>query len=71
MTITLENVNAETLQVIESLKGFNKKLKILNSPNKDTLEAIKESEKIANDIKKGKRKPYNSWKEAKEALLNV
>ncbi len=71
MTITLENVNAETLQVIESLKGFNKKLKILKSPNKDTLEAIQESDKIIKDIKKGKRKPYNSWKEAKEALLNV
>ena len=71
MTITLENVNAETLQAIESLKGFNKKLKILKSPNKDTLEAIQESDKIIKDIKKGKRKPYNSWKEAKEALLNV
>lgn len=71
MTIMLENVNAETLRVIESLKGLNKKLKILKKPNKETLEAIIESEKIINDIKKGKRKPYNSWKEAKKAMLNV
>lgn len=67
MTIMLENVNAETLRVIESLKGLNKKLKIFKKPNKETLEAIIESEKIINDIKKGKRKPYNSWKEAKKA----
>ena len=65
------NVNAETLRVIESLKGLNRKLKILKKPNKETLEAIIESEKIIDDIKKGKRKPYNSWKEAKKAMLNV
>ncbi|MGX3044738.1 hypothetical protein [Helicobacter sp. T3_23-1056] len=71
MTLIIENANVETLRVIESLKGFNKKLKVLKSPNIETLEAIIESEKIIKDIKKGKRKPYNSWKEAKKALLNV
>lgn len=28
MTLIIENANVETLRVIESLKGFNKKLKI-------------------------------------------
>lgn len=71
MTLIIENANVETLRVIESLKGLNKKLKVIKSPNKDTLKAISEGEKILQDIKKGKRKPYNSWSEAKRALLDV
>lgn len=71
MTLIIENANIETLRVIESLKGLNKKLKVIKSPNKDTLKAISEGEKILQNIKKGKRKPYNSWSEAKRALLDV
>lgn len=71
MTLIIENANVETLRVIESLKGLNKKLKVIRSPNKGTLKAISEGEKILQDIKKGKRKPYNSWSEAKRALLDV
>lgn len=71
MTLIIENANIETLRVIESLKGLNKKLKVIKSPNKDTLKAISEGEKILQDIKKGKRKPYSSWSEAKRALLDV
>ena len=71
MTLIIQNANAETLRVIESLKGLNKKLKIIKTPNKDTLKAISESEQIIKDIKNGKRKPYKSWSEAKKALLNV
>ena len=69
MTLIVENANVETLRVIESLKGLNKKLKVIKSPNKGTLKAISEGEKILQDIKEGKRKPYNSWSEAKRALL--
>lgn len=69
MTLIVENANVETLRVIESLKGLNKKLKVIKSPNKGTLKAISEGEKILQDIKDGKRKPYNSWSEAKRALL--
>ena len=69
MTLIVENANVETLRVIESLKGLNKKLKVIKSPNKRTLDAISEGEKILQDIKDGKRKPYNSWSEAKRALL--
>lgn len=69
MTLIIENANVETLRVIESLKGLNKKLKVIKSPNKGTLKAISEGEKILQDIKDGKRKPYNSWSEAKRALL--
>ena len=29
-------------------------------PNKELVNAVKEGEKILNDIKKGKRKPYNN-----------
>lgn len=71
MTLIIENANVETLRVIESLKGLNKKLKVIKSPNKDTLKAISEGEKILQNIKKGKRKPYNSWSKAKRALLDV
>lgn len=71
MTLIIENANVETLRVIESLKGLNKKLKVIKSPNKGTLKAISEGEKILQNIKKGKRKPYNSWSEAKRALLDV
>ena len=63
MTITLRNVDFETLQVIESLKGLKKDLEIEKIPNDETLEAMKECEEM------GKRVPYNSYQEAKEALL--
>ncbi|OCR03579.1 hypothetical protein BA184_02650 [Helicobacter pullorum] len=69
MTITLRNVDFETLQVIESLKGLKKDLEIEKIPNDETLEAMKECEEILEDIRKGKRVPYNSYQEAKEALL--
>ncbi|EEQ63332.1 hypothetical protein HPU229336_01515 [Helicobacter pullorum] len=69
MTITLRNVDFETLQVIESLKGLKKDLEIEKIPNDETLEAMKECEEILENIRKGKRVPYNSYQEAKEALL--
>ena len=69
MTITLRNVDFETLQVIESLKGLKKDLEIEKIPNDETLEAMRECEEILEDIRKGKRAPYNSYQEAKEALL--
>ena len=69
MTITLRNVDFETLQVIESLKGLKKDLEIEKIPNDETLEAMKECEEILENIRKGKREPYNSYQEAKEALL--
>lgn len=69
MTITLRNVDFETLQVIESLKGLKKDLEIEKIPNDETLEAMRECEEILEDIRKGKRVPYNSYQEAKEALL--
>ena len=69
MTITLRNVDFETLQVMESLKGLKKDLEIEKIPNDETLEAMRECEEILEDIRKGKRVPYNSYQEAKEALL--
>ena len=69
MTITLRNVDFETLQVIESLRGLKKDLEIEKIPNDKTLEAMKECEEILENIRKGKRVPYNSYQEAKEALL--
>ena len=69
MTVTLKNVDFETLQVLESLKGLKKDLEIEKIPNEETLEAMRECEEILTDIKAGKRVPYNSWSEAKEALL--
>lgn len=69
MTITLRNVDFETLQVIESLKGLKKDLEIEKIPNDETLEAMKECEEILENIRKGKRVPYNSYQETKEALL--
>ena len=69
MTITLRNVDFETLQVIESLKGLKNDLELEKIPNDETLEAMKECEEILEDIRKGKRVPYNSYQEAKEALL--
>lgn len=62
MTITLENVDAETLRVIESLKGLNKDLVITQEGDEcpickahdyklkmsdEMKEALKESEEIA------------------------
>ncbi len=69
MTITLRNVDFETLQVIESLKGLKKDLEIEKIPNDETLEAMRECEEILENIRKGKRVPYNSYQKAKEALL--
>ena len=69
MTIILRNVDFATLQVIESLKGLKKDLEIEKIPNAETLEAMKECEEIFSDIRSGKRVPYNSWQEAKAALL--
>lgn len=62
MTITLENVDAETLRVIESLKGLNKNLVTTQESDEcpickahdytpkisdEMKEALKESEEIA------------------------
>lgn len=52
MTLIIENANVETLRVIESLKGLNKKLKVIKSPNKGTLKAISEGEKSCKISKK-------------------
>ena len=41
----------------------------LDTPSKETLLAIQEAENISQDIKSGKRRPYDSWEEAKAALL--
>ena len=46
MTITLKNVDFETLQVLESLKGLKKDLEIEKIPNEETLEAMRECEEI-------------------------
>ena len=46
MTIMLKNVDFETLQVLESLKGLKKDLEIEKIPNEETLEAMRECEEI-------------------------
>ena len=38
MTLIIENANAETLRVIESLKGFNRNLIITQEGNKNSDE---------------------------------
>ncbi|WP_273175727.1 hypothetical protein [Campylobacter avium] len=38
MTVTLKNVDFETLQVLESLRGLKKDLEIEKIPNEKTLE---------------------------------
>lgn len=81
MTITLENVDAETLRVIESLKGLNKDLVITQEGDEcpickahdympkmsdEMKEALKESEEIA---KNPQLYPsYNSIEALREAL---
>lgn len=67
MTLILENVDTKLLQVIESLKGLKSDLEIIKEPN--IYEAMRECEEIAEEIRRGKRVPYESWSEAKEALL--
>ncbi|OCR11036.1 hypothetical protein [Helicobacter pullorum] len=68
MTITLRNVDFETLQVIESLKGLKKDLEIEKIPNDETLEAMKECEEILANPQK--YKSYHSAKELIEDCLN-
>ena len=67
MTITLRNVDFETLQVIESLKGLKKDLEIEKIPNNETLEAIKECEEILANPQK--YKGYRNVDELFEELL--
>ena len=67
MTITLRNVNFETLQVIESLKGLKKDLEIEKIPNDETLEAMKECEEILANPQK--YKGYRNVDELFEELL--
>ncbi|WP_394981014.1 hypothetical protein [uncultured Helicobacter sp.] len=69
MTITLKNASYKILQVLEGLKEYEKDLEIEKVPNEETLEAMRECEEILSDIQAGKRVPYDSWQEAKEALL--
>ena len=52
-----------------TVKGLKKDLEIEKIPNDETLEAMRECEEILENIRKGKRVPYNSYQEAKEALL--
>lgn len=68
MTITLRNVDFETLQVIESLKGLKKDLEIEKIPNDETLEAMRECEEIL--ANPHKYKSYHSAKELIEDCLN-
>ena len=68
MTITLRNVDFETLQVIESLKGLKKDLEIEKIPNDEILEAMKECEEILANPQK--YKSYQSAKELIEDCLN-
>ena len=63
MTITLRNVDFETLQVIESLKGLKKDLEIEKIPNDETLEAMRECEEILANPSK-----YKSYRNAKELI---
>ena len=68
MTIVLKNVDFETLQVLESLKGLKKDLEIEKIPNAETLEAMRECEEILANPSK-----YNGYRDVDElfeALLN-
>ena len=67
MTITLRNVDFETLQVIESLKGLKKDLEIEKITNDETLEAMKECEEILANPQK--YKGYRNVDELFEELL--
>lgn len=80
MTLIVENANAEILQVIESLKGLNKKLKITKESEcpickahnytpkmtKAMKKALKESEDIAKNPHK--YPSYTSIEALREAL---
>ena len=78
MTIVLKNVDFETLQVLESLKGLKKDLEIEKIPNEDleiekipnaeTLEAMKECEEIL--ANPSKYKGYRDVDEMFEDILN-
>lgn len=68
MTIVLKNVDFETLQVLESLKGLKKDLEIEKIPNAETLEAMRECEEIL--ANPSKYKSYRSAKELIEDCLN-
>lgn len=67
MTITLRNVDFETLQVIESLKGLKKDLEIEKIPNDETLEAMKECKEILANPQK--YKGYRNVDELFEEIL--
>ena len=68
MTIVLKNVDFETLQVLESLKGLKKDLEIEKIPNEETLESMRECEEIL--ANPSKYKWYRDVDELFEALLN-
>ena len=68
MTITLKNVDFETLQVLESLKGLKKDLEIEKIPNEETLEAMRECEEIL--ANPHKYKSYRNVDEMFEDILN-
>ena len=68
MTITLKNVDFETLQVLESLRGLKKDLEIEKIPNEETLEAMKECEEIL--ANPHKYKGYHNVDEMFEDILN-
>ncbi len=68
MTIMLKNVDFETLQVLESLKGLKKDLEIEKIPNDETLEAMRECEEILANPEK--YKGYRNVDEMFEDILN-
>ena len=68
MTVTLKNVDFETLQVLESLKGLKKDLEIEKIPNDETLEAMRECEEILANPEK--YKGYRNVDEMFEDILN-
>lgn len=63
----LKNVDFETLQVIESLKGLKKDLEIEKIPNDETIEAMRECEEILANPQK--YKGYRNVDELFEELL--
>ncbi|WP_394908308.1 hypothetical protein [uncultured Helicobacter sp.] len=68
MTIMLKNVDFETLQVLESLKGLKKDLEIEKIPNDETLEAMRECEEILANPEK--YRGYRNVDEMFEDILN-
>ncbi|PAF42503.1 hypothetical protein [Helicobacter sp. 11S02596-1] len=73
MTLIIENVKDEFVPAFRDLaKSAQADIKENQSreiPNQETLEAMRESEDILQEIKAGKRKPFENWAEAKKALL--